>query len=150
MQRRLSIPLTVTDARMSEHRKRYNITIQQRSGLDSWWQESVVGLVEPVEFRLEDRNEKMPVGRATLWEMDGFSNRWSVPSAGIINLIISTEHRRRGLGKFFLGHLLRHLQEQCFGICECQFESTDTVAAGLLASLGFSQVDVGCTYNKAQ
>ncbi|MFL5330561.1 MAG: GNAT family N-acetyltransferase [Gemmataceae bacterium] len=145
-QRSLTQPIMVADPRMMDLRKRYDIAVQPRSGLDTWWQENVVGLVEPVEFRLIDKATKAPAARAVLWEMDGFSLRWRTPSAGLLSLLVAENVRRKGVAKFFLGHLLRHLQEQCFGLCECQIDASDVAAAGLISSIGFTKVDAGTGY----
>lgn len=147
-QRKLNYPITVSDARMMDHRKNYDITIQQRAAIENRWQESVVGLVEPVEFRLESKASRTPVARAILWEMDGYNNRWNVPAAGVIKLIVNPENRQKGIAKFFLGHLMKHLQEQSFGICEAQIDSTDQNCTNLLTKLGFVRVDIGTSFAK--
>ncbi|MBX7103081.1 MAG: GNAT family N-acetyltransferase [Gemmataceae bacterium] len=148
LQRRLEVPITVADARFPQLRKRFDVTIQPRTGLGSWWQESVLGPVDPVELRVEDRATRQTAGRALVWEMEGYSYRWNSPAAGILDLNVREDLRRTGLGRFFLAHLLRYLQEQYFGICECQAHSGNAGALRLLQSMGFAPVDVGVTYIK--
>src|SRR5262249_2438794 len=87
-------------------------------------------------------------GRAWCWEMEGFSWRWNKPSAGLIDITIREGHRRGGMGRFFLAHILRYLQEQYFGICECQVERSNAASPGLLPSLGFTTVDTGAVFHK--
>lgn len=147
-QRRLEQPITVTDARFPQHRKRFDVTIQPRTVLGSWWQESVLGPVEPVELRVEDRATRQTAGRALVWEMEGFSYRWNSPAAGILDLSVRADIRRSGLGRFFLAHLLRYLQEQYFGICECQASHDNFPARGLLETMGFGMVDHGVVYER--
>lgn len=148
LQRRLETPITVADVRFPALRKRFDVTIQPRTGLGSWWQESVLGPVEPVELRIEDRATRQTAGRALVWEMEGYSYRWNSPAAGILDLSVRADLRRSGLGRFFLAHLLRYLQEQYFGICECQAPVTNLAARGLLETMGFSSVDEGVVYHK--
>lgn len=147
-QRRLDQPVSLPDFRVMQHRKRYDIVAQPTSGLSSWWQERIVGLIEPVEFRLEDRLGNVPVGRAIVWELDGFSAKWNKPSAGIYEFIIRADQRGFGLGKFFLVHLLRYVQEQFFGICECHVNGGSSESK-FLASMEFEKVDEGTTLFKS-
>ncbi len=148
MQRRLEQPIAVTDARFPVLRKRFDVTIQPRTGLGSWWQESVLGPVEPVELRVEDRATRQSVGRALVWEMEGFSYRWNSPAAGIMEMNIREDLRREGVGRYFLAHLLRYLQEQYFGICECQLPACNVGARRLLDTMAFHPVDEGVVYVK--
>ena len=148
MQRRLENPISVADPRFPQLRKRFDVTIQPRTGLGSWWQESVLGPVDPVELRVEDRATRQNVGRALLWEMEGFSYRWNSPAAGILELNIREDHRRAGLGRYFLANLLRYLQEQYFGICECQAAASNISARRLLETMAFTPVDEGVVYVK--
>jgi ribosomal protein S18 acetylase RimI-like enzyme len=148
MQRRLEQPIAVNDPRFPQLRKRFDVTIQPRTGLGSWWQESVLGPVEPVELRVEDRATRQNVGRALVWEMEGYSYRWNSPAAGIMEMNIREDLRRSGVGRFFLAHLLRYLQEQYFGICECQFPANNESARKLLVAMAFQPVDEGVVYIK--
>jgi ribosomal protein S18 acetylase RimI-like enzyme len=81
--------------------------------------------------------------------MEGFSWRWNVPAAGILDLTVAESYRRQGLGRFFLAHIIRYLQEQYFGVCECQIGAGNDSGPGLLHSLGFEPVDRGAVYRKA-
>lgn len=146
--RPLDKPLIINDPRFSELRKRYEVTVQPRVALSNWWQENVVGTLEPLEIRVEDRGTRSIVGRALIWEMEGFSWRWNVPSAGILDFSIREDMRRQGMGRFFLAHVLRYLQEQYFVVCECHAEYDDPCAQGLLTSLEFVPVDEGRIYQK--
>lgn len=148
LQRRLDRPITIADQRFPQLRKRCEVVIQPRIDLQSWWQEGTTGCIEPVEIRLEDRVAGVSVGRSLVWEMEGFSWRWNAPAAGILELTIDPTQRRQGLGRYFLAHILRYLQEQYFGICEGHVDGSDTASISLLTSMGFESVDTGHVYRK--
>jgi ribosomal protein S18 acetylase RimI-like enzyme len=148
LQRRLDRPITISDPRFPLLRKRCEVVIQPRIDLQSWWQEGTTGSVEPVEIRLEDRAAGVSVGRSLVWEMEGFSWRWNAPAAGILDLVVNPDQRRQGLGRFFLAHILRYLQEQYFGICECHVVASDAAATALLTSMGFDAADAGQVFRK--
>lgn len=145
-QRRLDQPVNVADGRFPGLRKKYHVRMVPRTGVGTWWQECILGPLEPLDFRLEEAGGGRMVARAEVWEMEGFSWRWGTPSAGIFSLQVRDDMRRQGLGKFLVMHILRYLQEQYFGITEVQAPEVNQAAVKLFRSLGFEQVDFGRLY----
>jgi ribosomal protein S18 acetylase RimI-like enzyme len=148
LQRRLDHPIPSADPRFSTIRKRYDVRLLPQMSIGTWWQECVYGLLEPVEFRLEEKSSTMPAARALLWEMEGYSWRWGHPSVGLLSVQVRSEMRRQGLAKYLIGQILRKLQEEYFGVVEAQAPEQDATAIALFRSLGFEQVDVGRVYQK--
>jgi GNAT superfamily N-acetyltransferase len=147
-QRRLDQPVNVADARFAGLRKKYDLRVVPRTSTGTWWQECVLGPLEPLEFRLEEVTSGRPVARAEVWEMEGFSWRWGLPAVGIVNLVTRDDVRRQGLAKFLMVNLLRYLQEQYFGLVEVQSIERNQPAVKLFQSLGFEQVDFGRVYKR--
>ena len=116
--------------------------------LSCWRQECTVGVVEPLEFRLEDKATAARQARTLMWEMEGFSNRWGVPSVGLLDYEVAAELRRLGLGKYLLATILKQLQDQYFQIVEVHIDETNEPAKQFLSQLGFDQVDVSRSYQK--
>jgi ribosomal protein S18 acetylase RimI-like enzyme len=145
-QRRLDQALSVADGRFVNLRRRFELRILPRIALGTWWQECVLGLLEPVEFRLEEKTTSRVAAAATVWEMEGYSTRRKQPLVGILNLFVPEELRRQGIGKLFLAQLLLYLQEQCFSLAEVQTMERNRAALGLYQGLGFEQVDIGRIY----
>lgn len=146
LQRPLDRPLQVADARFPALRRRYAVRVAPRTGLSTWWRECVLGSVEPFEFRLEETGAGQLVARAEVWEMEGFSWRWGVPSVGLLDLTVQEGLRRQGLGKFLLLSILRYLQEQYFGLIEVQTMERNQAAVKLYQTLGFEQTGFGRIY----
>jgi ribosomal protein S18 acetylase RimI-like enzyme len=147
-QRSLEKPVNIVDARFSGLRRRFEMRILPRVTIASWWQDCVLGLLEPVEFRLEDKLTSRPVAQALAWEMEGFSCRWNQPSVGITDLAVDEPQRRQGLAKFLFAQILRYLQDQFFGLVEIQAMENHAPAVSLIRSVGFSQVDAGRIYRR--
>jgi ribosomal protein S18 acetylase RimI-like enzyme len=145
-QRRLDQAISVADARFVNLRRRFELRILPRIQLGTWWQECVLGLLEPVEFRLDEKTTGQVAARATVWEMEGFSTRRKQPLVGILNLFVPEELRRQGIGKLFLAQILLYLQEQCFSLAELQTMERNRAALGLYEALGFERVDIGRIY----
>jgi ribosomal protein S18 acetylase RimI-like enzyme len=147
-QRALDQPLSIVDGRFPAVRRRYEVKALPRAGTLTWWQEGVLGPIEMLEFRLTETATGDSVARAEVWEMEGFSWRWSLPAVGLVELIVREDMRRQGLGKFLGASILRYLQDQYFGLVEVHTAQADDAAVKLFAGLGFKQVDSGRVYRK--
>ena len=104
--------------------------------------------VELIEFRLEAKDGGQVAARTRLWEMEGFSWRWNLPSVGIYDIEVKPELRGQGLGKYLVAQILRYLQEQFFGLVEVHVPQTHEAATKLFLGLGFEQVDRGQSFRK--
>ena len=143
----LDEPLSCGDPRFGPLRSQYQIRMLSPRQLKDWWQECTVGVVEPLEFRLEDKNGRIKA-RALAWEMEGFSSRWGWPAVGVIDFVVDAAARRLGLGKYLLTSILKQLQDQYFQTVEVQIDETNTSAIEFLGPLGFQQIDLGRVYAK--
>jgi ribosomal protein S18 acetylase RimI-like enzyme len=148
LQRRLDKPVGLADPRFPGHRNRFELRIEPRKRVGTWWHEASQGLVEPFDFRLEEKQGGQFAGHASVWEMEGFSWRWNQPSVGVTEIEIRPDLRHQGVSKFLLAQILRYLQDQFFGIAEVQTLEPNEVAARLCLSLGFEQVDTGRAYQR--
>src|SRR5205085_279676 len=141
-------PLRGADGRFAGLRRRFDARLVQRSTVGTWWNECVVGLLEPVEFRLEEKPSGVLAARALVWEMEGYSGRWNHPAAGVLEVQVRSDLRRQGLAKFLITQIMKTLQDQYFGIAEVQTSERNPSALALFRALGFEQVDVGRVYVK--
>jgi ribosomal protein S18 acetylase RimI-like enzyme len=148
LQRRLDRPLNVVDGRFPGLRRRFQVDVSAGARTASFWNECVLGPVEPVEFRLQDSGTRH-AARAKIWEMEGFSWRWGAPSVGLFDLVVEEALRRQGLAKLLLVNILQYLQDQYFAIAEAHVRDANVPALNLYRALGFEQVDVGRSYRKS-
>lgn len=135
------------DARFAAHRQRYEIHARPAPAR-SWWRECVIGPVELVEYRLQEKGNGKVVARATLWEMDTFSQAWNDHAVGIFDLEVVPDMRRQGLARFLLAQIVRHLHEQYFTLVEAQTEEKNEGWIALLQGLNFTQIDAGYEYRR--
>lgn len=147
-QRRLDQPLNVVDGRFPGLRRQFEVRVLPRTGSATWWQESVLGPLEPLEFRLDEIASQRLAARLEVWEMEMFSSTWGLPTVGIINLLVREDRRRQGLAKFLIANALRYVQEQYFALAEVQTVERNQAAVKLYRSLGFEQVDYGRIYRR--
>jgi ribosomal protein S18 acetylase RimI-like enzyme len=147
MQRPLDTPIAIADPRFAAHRNHFEIHAGPFRHA-SWWQECVLGPIELHDYSLREKSSQRALARANLWEMETYSTRWNEHAVGMIDLEVVPEARRQGLGRFLLAQLLRHLQDQFFGLVECQVLDDNIAALQLLQGLGFQKVDTGRQFRK--
>lgn len=146
--RTLQDQLNFPDPRFVEFRQRFEIHAGAARARPTWWQNAVMGMLEPMEFFLHDKTTDDYVAEALIGDLEGFSWRWNQPSIGLYAFEVYSKYRRQGYGKFFLSQLLRYFQEQCFLVAEVQLESTNDAAIRMCQSLGFAEIDVGKIYQR--
>jgi ribosomal protein S18 acetylase RimI-like enzyme len=143
LQRKLAQGFNVADARFAAFRTQFEVHAGPLP-VQTWCRESVLGPLEAVEFRLVDRTRGgATVARTVLWEMETFRPRWDDHAVGVLSVEVQPDLRRRGLAKFLLTQILRHLQEQYFSLVEMQVLEGDAAGRGLAGQLGFQPVDAG-------
>jgi ribosomal protein S18 acetylase RimI-like enzyme len=111
-----------------------------------WWREAVLGPVEAVEYRLQEKQGGKALAQCVLWDMEPFRPSWGDACVGMIDLVVDPAYRRQGLARYLLSQVLRHLRDQPFGLFEALARLDDPATLGLLQGLEFEQVDVGHCY----
>lgn len=149
LQRKLNQPLRAPDPRFVHLRNRFNITMGSPRNLGGWWRECTLGVLEPIEFAVEDRETREIVARAFVWEMESYAYRWGKPAVGIVGFEVAEAFRSQGIGKLLLSNVLRQVQEQFFEVVEIQVLEKNLVALSLLRSFGFETVDRGQVFLKS-
>jgi GNAT superfamily N-acetyltransferase len=145
--RPLDEPLAVADARFAAHRQRYDVHVGPLSGA-TWREECVYGALELHEYRLVEKTTGRLAARAALWEMETFGPGWNEHAVGVADLVVPPELRRKGLAKFLLVQVLRHLHEQFYTLAEMQAPEGDAAVTTMLLGLGFTKVDRGVAYRR--
>ncbi len=148
-QRMMVDPLRITDPRFVSCRQQYDIYADASPARPTWWQNANLGMIEPIEFRMEEKTNQRVIAKAQVIELEGFTWKWNQPAVGISDVIVEEEFREKGLGKFFLTQILRFLQEQCFLIAEMQVPEENQPIIHLCQAMGFNPVDIGKTYKKS-
>jgi GNAT superfamily N-acetyltransferase len=149
LQRRLDAPVNVADGRFAALRRRYDFKGGPRRGVASWWGEAVLGPVELIEVRLEEKVTGHIAASAVYWEMEDFGRTWNENPVGLLELEVRPDLRRQGLAKFLLAQTFRYLQDQFFSLIEVQVPAENAAALGLFRGLGFESIDTGHSYRKS-
>ena len=106
------------------------------------------GPLELHDYRLTEKATGKWAARASLWEMETYSPAWNEHAIGLAELEVVGDVRRKGLARFLLAQILRHVQEQFFTVVEIQAAETNAAAVNLIRGLGFTQVDRGRRFRR--
>ena len=136
-----------TDNRFADIRQQYDIVGTPMTA-ESWWRESVLGPVEVFEYVLHDKKSEQTAARLFLWDMDLFAQSWQRSCVGLLDIQVSPDARRRGLGRYLLSQVLRHLRDQTYHLFEARIDLDNAPGVELFESFGFKRVETGTTYQR--
>lgn len=148
LQRRLDQLPRMPDPRFAGLRPRLLIRGCIPRKLDGYWAECVLGFIEPVQLVVEDQRQGTVMAQALVWDMEGYATRFGGQSVGILRFEVDPVHRRQGIGKYLLSHLLKQLRDQYFQVVEVHLADSNTPARDFLNSLDFEHVDTGRVFRK--
>lgn len=114
----------------------------------NWWEACALEHFQVTAFHLRQRDELGASASARFWLLETFAAGWGVQAAGLFELEVAAEERRRGLATFLLGDAFRRLAAQGIGLVEVQTMAGNTAARALYEKLGFREVDAGIAYRK--
>lgn len=143
----------VRDPKAPLNRRRFRLDITEDVLPNGWWDALAIGLFRPTLFQLVDKQQpgtvsREPiVARATTWDIAaGLAANDGRTRTGLIDLDVSSNRRRQGVGRYLVAEILRHARTQFVDIVAVQTSATNTPALTLYAALGFEQVDTATLY----
>jgi ribosomal protein S18 acetylase RimI-like enzyme len=114
----------------------------------SWWDVCTTGAFERIRFIVGRSNSYDALADVWFWDIEPLSTSWGRPTAGMFDLNVSNEQRRKGLATFLLAEAFERLHNRGVMIVEAQTMQQNAPANALYAKLGFVQVDEGVIYRK--
>lgn len=142
-QRQMATFRPPVDRKLMQVRRQFIVEPQIDPPARSWWDACIFVGHDLTEFAIRQRSSGDRVGRALFWEMEPIASSWGVHAAGIVDISVEPDYRRRGLATFLLGESLRQMQSQGVTLVEVQSNADDLAAQGLLLKLGFTPIDRG-------
>ena len=114
----------------------------------TWWESCVWGAMQRDLFQLVDKKEKRVVATASFWDVQPLSASWGVCTAGLFDLYVEPDWRRRGAANYLLSEAFRKLHSRGVSTVEVQTMATNEAALALYDQLGFAEVDRGKVFRK--
>jgi GNAT superfamily N-acetyltransferase len=114
----------------------------------SWWEACTTGAFERIRFLLTRPSSCEPVADVWFWDIEPLSTAWGRPTAGMFDLSVSSDQRRKGFATFLLGEAFARLRSRGILLVEAQTMMQNTPAIEMYTKLDFKQVDEGVVYRK--
>jgi GNAT superfamily N-acetyltransferase len=114
----------------------------------NWWQNLAIGDFPLTDVRLLAKSDGSVVARASTWEMRWFGREEGRARAGLLDVRVPPEHRRKGYARFLVGEILRRARSNLVHGVEVQTSAENQPALALYNSLGFVPVEQATLYRK--
>ena len=114
----------------------------------NWWEACVWGTQLRDHFQLTDKASEKVIASTSFWDVQPLSASWGVCTAGMCDLYVDPDWRRRGCATYLLGEAFRLLKRRGVGTVEAQTMSTNEAALAFYKQLGFVEVDRGVVFRK--
>ncbi len=115
---------------------------------NSWWEACTIGEFERIRFSLAAAGTEDPLAEVDFWDVEPISTYWGVATAGMLDLHVASEHRRRGLATFLLAEAFERLRSRGIVRVEAQTMLHNLPALALYEKIGFTKIDEGVVYRK--
>ncbi len=114
----------------------------------TWWEACTTGAFERIRFSLRRPGGNDALADVWFWDVEPLSTSWGAPAAGMFDLDVPTDQRRKGLATFLLGDAFDRLRTRGILLVEAQTMQGNAPALKLYEKLGFKKVDEGIVYRK--
>jgi ribosomal protein S18 acetylase RimI-like enzyme len=99
-------------------------------------------------FRLLARENQSVVAAVSFWDVEPLASNWGLRTAGMVDLYVQPEMRRRGLATYLLVEALKQLRSRGVTLVEAHTMHLNQPALSLYGKLGFCAVDCGYVFRK--
>jgi GNAT superfamily N-acetyltransferase len=113
-----------------------------------WWDACTTGAFERIRFSLSRVGGGSPIADVWFWDVEPLSSTWGAPAAGMFDLEVPADQRRKGLAMYLLGEAFERLRTRGVLLVEAQTMQHNAPALALYQKLGFKKVDEGIVYRK--
>lgn len=101
-----------------------------------WWEAMEIGEFDLTRFELTERRSPMPVASLIVRDMGPPSPDLPGPTAGLLDLFVHKDHRRKGVATYLLGEAFKQLLQQGLGSVEAHIPAEDPAAGALCRKMG--------------
>ncbi len=113
-----------------------------------WWQNLALDDFPLTDARLMAKSDGTVLARASTWEMRWFGREEHRVHAGLLDVEVDAENRRKGYGRFLIGEILRRARANSIDRIDVQTGAENQPALALYASMGFVPIDQSTLYRK--
>ncbi len=136
------------DFRILANRRSLQLQITDKPRTLAPWWVTRLGQLESIRFQEVPKRGGTALAELTCLGLETYTHTWKARAAGLIDLSVPQELRRKGYAKTLLLDVCRRLREEQVDIAEMQVSDSNLAGIGLLQATGFKKVDTGHVYSK--
>lgn len=114
----------------------------------TWWEACTTGSFERMDFYVQSIDTSLLLGKVSFWDVEPLSTGWGVPTAGMFDLEVNLDTRRKGIATFLLSEAFNRLKNRGIAHVEAQTMQHNTPALALYSKLGFETTGYGEVFRK--
>jgi len=114
----------------------------------NWWEACTTGVFDRIRFSLRRPGSNDTAADVWFWDVEPLSTSWGAPAAGMFDLEVPGQQRRKGLATYLLAEAFDRLLTRGVRLVEAQTMQHNSAALKLYEKLGFKKVDEGIVYRK--
>lgn len=114
----------------------------------TWWEACTTCAFERIHFAVSTVAGRDTLASVGFWDIEPLSTLWGAPTAGMLDLEVSSQRRRQGVATFLLNEVFQRLRNRGVMRVEAQTMQQNLPALTLYEKLGFAKVDEGVVYRK--
>ncbi len=136
------------DYRQIQLRRRLRLDWREQPPARNWWEACALDVFDTVRFRVTRREGGPAIATAGCWRMNLTFERPARRAAGLINLCVDAEHRRRGIATYLVFETARYLNRQ--GIAAMEILARDSLPGSdaFCRRIGMDPVGRGLVFSK--
>jgi len=136
------------DRRQMEIRRRMIVEATFDVPTRTWWEACLWNEFELTRLELMPRGSRQPAASAVFRALEAAGSSAAYRGAGLIDITVDENYRRRGLAVYLLSEACRQFSRQGMTHLFALVRTGDLPAEGLLAKVGFKPVYRGTLYEK--
>lgn len=114
----------------------------------NWWDACTTAAFERLDFFVQSIDNQQTLGQVSCWDMEPLSSSWGIATAGLFDLEVALDARRKGLATFLLSEAFVRLKGRGIGMVEAQTMQANVPALAMYSKLGFETVGYGDVFRK--
>jgi ribosomal protein S18 acetylase RimI-like enzyme len=114
----------------------------------NWWEACTTGAFERIDFYVQAIDTSQLLGKVSFWDVEPLSTGWGIPTAGMFDLEIVPDARRKGIASFLLSEGFNRLKNRGIVVVEAQTMQGNTPALAMYHKLGFETIGYGEVFRK--
>jgi GNAT superfamily N-acetyltransferase len=130
-------------------RRKIELTITSEPPDATWYWGTRYGRLDTVEFTLRPKESPNDLAEMTVVGLDLYMTSWQQRAVGLTRMRTQEAELRKGYAQALVMEASRRLKDELVTLAQANARESNTAVIKLLETCGFTRVDTGVVYRKA-